>query len=209
MSSGILSFVIGTICSIPFFMGLFIGLAYRRHPQPPRWAIALLASVCLACTWQLFTLPGIPDAVSIPFVTGATACGTVALAMMIRRARGIPLPRALLLVLLPVLPAMAWIDFRFRMIVQDSAGNRVEIETREAGLEHEPSGYLDTHDYGWGKRAAQGTVYYGYIVWLRHKDGWKLPFRLAGTDQKFHAVHNYEPLGWSAWPKVVIVDPES
>ncbi len=195
-----------TFWGMPLAMALWLSWAFRRHPRPPSWGAILLLFVAIGVSWILTLLGRAGFNYLLLLLSGAICCLVVALALGLRRIWGWPNVRAHLIPVILILPVALWLDLRFRIRVENSRGQPVEVNSRELTLSYQDYwvGYQDVH----GKRLGKGTVYFGLCHWLRHKGEWNYWGNLATPDGNLVGHVEGQPSGWSVWPIRVKTNPE-
>ena len=215
-----------SIVAAPLAMAVWVGWKFRRHNRPPKWAAALLLGTCV---FGLFTIihwksPGgwfagsdrgqwwydseewwiASDRVLMMLeLVGLLSCLVTSFAILMRRLRAWPYAKSSAVIAAPLLAVVVWIDLRFRVIIEDSHGQRVEVQSQELMLRSETrSKFHNVH----GRRLSKGVVYFGFCNWLGGERRGSLRGNLVFPNERssptaFTSISYSTPIiRWWEWP---------
>jgi hypothetical protein len=194
-----------TIGGMPLALALWLSWTFRRDPRPPVWPCVLLLFASIGIFWMLTQPYGATFFPPFLSLSGMVACLLAALALGLRRSLRWSNAKAFLTPLALIVPAAAWADLRFRVIVEDSSGQPVEIRADALKLSYQNflSGYQEVR----GKRLCTGSAYFGLCHWLRHKGEWGFWGNLSSPGGYLLGKQGGQSADWSKWPMRVKTDP--
>jgi hypothetical protein len=191
--------------SLPLVIGLISAYRYRSSDNPSARLIGTLCATSAGSVIVLFTCPYLDPTYSALLLSGTVVTGAMGLALWIRRFRS--LSPALVAVGIGVIEfaVWGWVDFRFRVVVQDRDGKPVEIQDGSIDLRHPPETYLGSYQSGKGVRLKKGIIYFGFLQWLEHKDHWTFSGGFCDQNGHFLGDLEWKNAKWSEWPKYIVV----
>lgn len=217
----IASLILLFISLFPFLVNVsfatWIACRSRRIAKPSLLSITLLFSLGVApLVWFLttntapWTITGAPWTITVLTVLSMLCCILHALALAAQRWVKLRVWSSWILATLVLVPLIAWIDLRFRVIVVETDGSPVETEPKAIYFHRPPQTYLHSYEYGYGHRWEKGEIYFGFCQWFMYGKDWRIWGALL---KRGPAMTNGKPGitdgGWSQWPIRIVIPPEA
>lgn len=106
---------------------------------------------------------------------------------------------------IPIALLLLWLDLRFSVIVVDSNGQPIEVQSSAVALHRPNYHYFQNYITHEGHRLATGRIYFGLLTWLQCKDDWTFPGSFEDKNGRYLGNLKWKRARWWEWPKVVVV----